>query len=262
MNAPRLRVTRPSAFLRGRPDDSAEALTELLFGEDVSVIFRRTDWAEIETLTDGYKGFVSAEALAETGPAPTHRVVALRSWLYPEPNVKVPPLASLSFLSRVRPVAERHGFAELSKDLWIFAGHLAPIDAVEPDYVRTALRFREIPYLWGGRTANGLDCSALVQLSLAAAGITVPRDSAPQRATLGHRVLGDAPPRRGDFVFWPGHVAIVIDSERVVHANAHHMMVTIDSIGSISLRVGMQPEVRRLKAHIADGGTVSLPTPS
>jgi cell wall-associated NlpC family hydrolase len=241
----RMRVIAPSAFMRGRPDPSAEALTELLFGEEVQVSFRRADWAEVENLTDNYRGFVPAAALGEAGPAPSHRVSALRTHVYPEPNLKTPALASLSFLSKLLPVAERNAFIELSAGGWIFAGHVAPLNAIEPDYIKTARRFIEVPYLWGGRTALGLDCSALVQLSLAAAGIAAPRDSAPQCAALGHRVLGDAPPRAGDLAFWPGHVAIVIDGERAVHANAYHMAVTAEPLAAISLRVGSQPEVRR-----------------
>jgi cell wall-associated NlpC family hydrolase len=86
----------------------------------------------------------------------------------------------------------------------------------------------------------------LVQLSLAAAGIAAPRDSGPQRCALGHRVLGDAPPRRGDLVFWPGHVAIATDDGNVVHANAHYMAVTIEPFAAVAERAGGNPEVRRL----------------
>jgi cell wall-associated NlpC family hydrolase len=246
MTAIRLRVAVPSAFLRGRPDASAEALTELLYGEEVTVSFRRADWAEVESRTDFQRGFIPADALAEPGPDPTHRVWAIRSFVFPEANLKVPPIASLSFLSPVRPGALRHGFAELADGGWIFAAHLASRDAVEADYARTALRFLEIPYLWGGRTSLGLDCSALVQLSLAAAGLAAPRDSGPQRAQLGHLVLGDAPPRPRDLVFWPGHVGIMVDGETMVHANAHHMAVTLEPLAAVSLRAGALPEVRRL----------------
>ncbi|MDB5397634.1 MAG: NlpC/P60 family protein [Rhodospirillales bacterium] len=246
MTATRMRVVAPSAFLRGRPDAKAEALTELLFGEDVIVSFSRADWAEAENLTDGHRGFMPAAALEDTGPAPTHKIAALRTLVYPEPNLKVPPIGTLSFLSRIRPGEKRNGFVELATDVWVFAGHLAPIDAIEPNHVKTALRFLEVPYLWGGRTAQGLDCSALVQLSLAAAGISAPRDSGPQRMALGQRVLGDAPPRAGDLIFWPGHVAIMIQDGMVVHANAHHMAVVIEPLSAVTMRVGAAPEVRRL----------------
>src|SRR3984957_639069 len=148
MTATRMRIAAPSAFMRGRPDAKAEALTELLFGEDVTVMFSRADWAEIESLTDGYKGFLPAAALGEAGPAPTHLVTALRTLAYPEPNLKVPPIGALSFQSRTRPTAERNGFAELAANVWIPVNHLAPIGTVEPNYLKTAKRFLEVPYLW------------------------------------------------------------------------------------------------------------------
>lgn len=240
-------VSQSSVFLRGRPDAKAEATTELLYGEEVSVIYSRVDWAEIESQTDGYRGFVPAGALSEPGAAPTHRVAALRTLIYPEANLKAPVVGSLSFLARVRPTGERNGFAEVAGGAWVFAGHLAPLaDPIEADHARTALRFLETPYLWGGRTSQGLDCSALVQLSLAAAGVSAPRDSGPQRAALGHRVLGDAPPRWGDLAFWPGHVALAINDGLVVHANAHHMAVAIEPVSAVNMRVGMAAEIRRL----------------
>jgi cell wall-associated NlpC family hydrolase len=246
MTATRMRVAAPSAFLRGRPDASAEALTELLFGEDVSVSFSRADWAEVESLVDGYKGFMPASALTKPVSDPTHRISALRTHVYPEPSMKTPALGVLSFLSPVRPGAERNGFAEIAPGAWIYIRHLAQVGPMETDIVKTATRFLETPYLWGGRTAFGLDCSALVQLSLAAAGIAAPRDSGPQRCALGHRVLGDAPPRRGDLVFWPGHVAIATDDGNVVHANAHYMAVTIEPFAAVAERAGGNPEIRRL----------------
>ncbi|HEX4504218.1 MAG TPA: C40 family peptidase [Alphaproteobacteria bacterium] len=246
MTATRMRIAAPSAFLRKRPDDRAEALTELLFGEEVMVMFSRADWAEIESLTDGYKGFMHAAALGESGPAPTHLVTALRTLAYPEPNLRSPPIGGLSFMSRTHTADEHNGFAELAPGIWVPASHLSPIGTTEPNYLMTAKRFLEVPYLWGGRTAQGLDCSALVQLSLAAAGITVPRDSAPQRASVGQRVLGDAPPRAGDLVFWPGHVAFAIEDGKIVHANAHHMAVAIEPLAEMVQRVGAPVEVRRL----------------
>ena len=245
MSVTRLRVAGPAAFLRGRPDASAEVLTELLHGEDVAVSFSRADWAEVENLTDGYKGFIPTAALGAAGTETTHCVRALSSFVFPEPNLKTPPISRLSFLARTRPIGERNGFAELAEGGWISVGHLAPHDTIEPSYWLTAQRFLEVPYLWGGRTSFGLDCSALVQLSLAAAGIAAPRDSGPQRTGLGQRVLGDATPRPGDFAFWPGHVGIVGEGGLLIHANAHHMMVAAEPLTVAQARIG-PAEIRRI----------------
>jgi cell wall-associated NlpC family hydrolase len=160
--------------------------------------------------------------------------------------MKTPALGVLSFLSPVRPGTERNGFAEIAPGAWIYIRHLAPVGPMETDIVKTATRFLETPYLWGGRTAFGLDCSALVQLSLAAAGMAAPRDSGPQRCALGHRVLGDAPPRYGDLVFWSGHVAISLDDGNVLHANAHTMTVAVEPFAAVAERAGGNPEIRRL----------------
>ena len=246
MNANRQRIAASSVFLRGRPDRSAEVATELIHGEEVAVTFSRADWSEVENLTDGYKGFIDTQALGQAAAPATDRVDVLRSHLYPEPNLKVPPVAALPFLSRVRPGAERNGFVELTTGGWIYARHLVPLDTVQPDFGATARRFVGVPYLWGGRTPLGLDCSALVQLCLATAGIAAPRDTGPQRAALGQRVLGDAPPRPLDLIFWPGHVAIMVEGGQVVHANATSMSVAIEPLAAAAARVDVKPEIRRL----------------
>src|SRR5690606_16317674 len=184
---------------------------------------------------DGYVGYVSSDALAAPGAAPTHRVAALRTFLYPGPDLKLPPLCAVSIGARlvVTGEVERSGitYALLADGSAAFAGHLAPLDTFEPDFVAVAERFVGTPYLWGGRTSLGLDCSALVQVSLAVAGIAAPRDSDQQAAALGTALeLPVAPDalHRGDLVFWRGHAAIARGQGSLVHANAHHMAVAIE----------------------------------
>ncbi len=240
------RIIAAAAPLKGRPDLAAELATELLFGERVTVGFARDDWAEVVNATDGYRGFVPAETLGEDSAPSTHKIGDLRGFVYGEPNMKTMPLTALSFLSTIQVTGEKNGFLEVENEGWIWHRHLVELDHVETDPVATALRFLGIPYLWGGRTSLGLDCSALVQLSLAACGIAAPRDSGPQSQKLGQRVIGDVRLQRGDLCFWPGHVALAVNETEIVHANAYWMSVVREPLADLVARVDRVPDVRRL----------------
>src|SRR5205085_2621638 len=155
-----------------------------------------------------------AGALCDPGPPLTHKVAALRTFMFPGPSIKLPPLGALSFGARVAIVREEGAFAVTASGVYLPARHLAPLDLHEPDFVAVAERFVGVPYLWGGKTSLGLDCSGLVQVALAACGISCPRDSDMQESGLGAPVAPDADfsnLRRGDVMFWKGHVAIVRD---------------------------------------------------
>jgi len=220
------RVAVPVAPLRRRPSADAPLETEALYGEDVAVFEDDGEgWAFVQLAADNYVGYMPAEALALPDPAPTHRVAALRTFLFPGPDIKLPPRAGLCLGSRVavREMGEKFALAAGGA---LFAGHLLPLDAPnESDFVTVATRFLDTPYLWGGRSALGIDCSGLVQTALAACGRTAPRDSDMQEAALGTALPLDAPLRRGDLLFWPGHVAIVEAPDTLLHANAHAMCV-------------------------------------
>ena len=218
-------------------------------------------WSWVQNQTDGYVGFVRSDTVGPLLPEPTHRVTALRTFVYPGPDMKLPPAASLTLGSRVALGAEIETRGTLFRTVAggtraIVASHVAPLDAPpEPDYVAVAERFLNVPYLWGGRTSIGLDCSALVQLSLMAAGIAAPRDTDMQRDQLGTAVDGgiEAPLRRGDLVFWPGHVAILTVPDTIVHASGHHMTVVTEPLADAVARIGaingVRGAVRRLPAN-------------
>ena len=223
-----MRVTAALAPMRASPDAARAYVSEALYGERVEVYERKDGWAWGQLADDGYVGYLRLADLGENGPAPTHRVAALRSYLYPAADIKTPPRTLLSLNSPVAVEAVEGDFARLSGGVGFFiAADLAPLGEWESDFVAVAERFLGTPYLWGGRSSLGLDCSALVQMALASAGMACPRDSDMQAAELGAardpRDLDAV--RRGDLIFWRGHVAIACGGGELVHANAHHMRV-------------------------------------
>ncbi len=246
-------VVAPSAPLRRGAAADAPLETEMLRGEIFAVFETTPDavaWGQLET--DGYVGYAPAAALsaAET-PGPTHRVTAVRAFAFPVPDMRVPPLFALPFgaLVAIDEAAETRGipYARLAGgEGWLGAVALAPVSAAPAaDYVAIAERFLNVPYLWGGRTSLGVDCSALVQLALAATGKSAPRDSDLQEETLGERRDGMAGARRGDLLFWPGHVAILRDAESIVHASGTFMAVVVEPLGPALARMGPPRAVRR-----------------
>lgn len=237
------RIVAAAAPLRREPRADCPLDTELLRGETVMLYEARDDgWAWVQNGTDGYVGWLALDALGDPSDAanedaPSHKVAALRSFRYPGPDLRFPALDCLSMEARVRVTGEAvtrgTAYALLSDGSAMVASHLVPLDHAAADWVAVAEGFLGTPYLWGGRTSVGLDCSALVQLALAAGGIAAPRDSDMQEAELGTPLdISDGLPplARGDLVFWKGHVGIMRDAESLLHANGHTMSVAIEPL--------------------------------
>jgi cell wall-associated NlpC family hydrolase len=225
------------APVRAAPSHGAALLTEALMGERVTIYETDEDgWAWGQLASDNYVGYLPAAALLASGPAPTHQVAALRTLLFPGPSIKLPPVEALPFGARVAVVRNDDSFAVTASGGHLPLRHLVPLSTVEPDFVAVAERFLNTPYLWGGKTSLGLDCSGLVQVALGACGIACPRDSDMQEAALGGPV-NPSELKRGDLVFWRGHVAIARDSASLVHANAFHMAVAIEPVAEAFVRI-------------------------
>jgi cell wall-associated NlpC family hydrolase len=228
------------APLRHTPAPDAPLDTEALKGERVTVYeMNEEGWAWGQLAADGYVGWLPTNALRPPGPAPTHKVVALRTHLFPGPSIKLAPVDALSFGCRVV-VMRVEGPLAVTPGGYVAARHLAPLDQVDPDMVAVVERFSGVPYLWGGKTSLGIDCSGLVQVALDACGLPCPRDSDMQERKLGKRLaLKPRFPalRRGDLLFWKGHVAIARDRATLIHANAFHMAVAIEPIKDAIARI-------------------------
>jgi cell wall-associated NlpC family hydrolase len=246
-------VIEPIAPLRRAPMHDAPLETEALYGEAVVVYEEHEGWAWAQLERDSYVGFMPANALGPEA-APTHRLAVLRSFVYPRPNIKAPPLMALSLGARLRIVASEGDFSALADGGFLYAQHVAPLDQFEPDFVAVAERFLEVPYLWGGRSSQGLDCSALVQNALAAVGRAAPRDSDMLEAEIGAPIAFDhalAGLARGDLVFWKGHVGIMRDGEVLLHASGWQMKVVAEPLARVRDRfaakgAGPITSIRRL----------------
>ena len=233
----RHQVIEPVVAVRRAPMHDARLDTEALLGESV-MVYETTDegWAWGQLETDGYVGWLSANALARGGIAPTHKVSVPRALAFARPDIKLAPAAALPMGARIAVTRQDERFAVTITGWYVPEVYLTPIRARQPDFVAVAERFLNTPYLWGGKTSLGLDCSGLVQISLQAAGVVCPRDSDMQELMLG-KISSLTGLRRGDLVCWKGHVAIARDSEMLIHANAHHMMVAVESAAEAVARI-------------------------
>ncbi|GJE11960.1 C40 family peptidase [Methylobacterium longum] len=231
------RVVAPSAPLRRAPGPEAGLDTEALQGDPVTLYAEADGFAFVQLVRDGYVGYLPSACLGPAEPEPTHRVTALRTFLYPAPDLKRPVRAHLSLGARLVVTGAAGAYLETPGG-FVFADHCAPAAECEPDYPATAARLIGTPYLWGGRTSLGLDCSGLVQLCLDAAGLPCPRDADMQERDLGQALPLDlAGLRRGDFVFWRGHVGLMLDPGTLIHANGHHMAVAAEPLDAAVARI-------------------------
>ncbi len=235
----RRQVDAPSLPLRREPRFDATLDTEALFGEMLTVFDESEGWAWVQLARDFYVGYVPSEGLAEAITVPTHRVATLRTYVYPSPDIKTPPLALFSLNALLSVAGEEGRFLALKSGGFVIAAHAGKIGEHAGDFVDMALAFRGTPYLWGGRTSLGVDCSGLVQLAHEAAGLPCPRDADMQAKELGAPLdwQGADTLARGDLVFWDGHVGIMTSAKSLVHASAYQMVVVEEPLAEAEARI-------------------------
>jgi cell wall-associated NlpC family hydrolase len=235
-------IVVPVANVLKEPSADAGLSTQLQLGESVTVFDETGGWAWVQGGFDGYVGYVEAGSIGNVGAPATHVVRVPRTFIYSGPDLKLPHRASLSMGASVAVTgsAETRGtrYAVLASGEAIIAEHLAPRGHDADDFVAVAEMLALTPYLWGGCTGFGIDCSGLVQLSMRMAGRKALRDSDMQAETLGEPIEPGGQLRRGDLVFWKGHVAIMTDPETILHANGHTMMVSRERLADAVDRIG------------------------
>jgi len=231
-----------SVAMRAAPSSGAIAVSELLRGEGFAVVDASGDWAWGYSVHDGYVGYVPVDAI---GPfaAPTHIVASPAALVFADRSIKAPVAERLPMGAQLSVTASDGDFHEIAGG-FVHDRHLAPLDRIEADPVAVAARLTGVPYRWGGRSGDGIDCSGLVQLALAFAGQPALRDSDQQQG-LGSAIAEGDPLRRGDLVFLPGHVGMMADDTHLLHANAFWMRVVTEPLADV---VARQPEGRGITA--------------
>ncbi len=226
-----MHVVEETLPLFPRPTREGPIDTHALFGEVVIVYeIDEEGWAWGQLRSDGYVGYLPAEGLREEPLTPNRKVIAPRTLVYPGPSMKLPTWGALPLGARLAVAQESGDFAEVPGLGFVWREHLAGLEHAEPDFVAVAERFLHAPYLWGGKTSSGLDCSGLIQIALHASGLAAPRDTDMMEKALGAPIDLAAGLRRGDIVFWKGHVGVMRDADSLLHANGHHMLVVSEPL--------------------------------
>ncbi len=213
--------------------------TQALLGEQLLVFEDREGWLWVQLSQDGYVGYVRRDHAQSGASAPTHRISVPLTFSFPEASIKSRPVISLSLNALVTATEFNDKFLQLADGRFLYRAHAHRVDVALEDFVSLAAQFKGVPYLWGGKSFGGLDCSGLVQVSLQACGIACPRDSDMQEAELGTALPVDdlSALRRGDLVFWKGHVGIMQDAQTLLHANGHHLQVVSEPLQEAIARI-------------------------
>jgi cell wall-associated NlpC family hydrolase len=243
-------VSVPLVPVLKSPANSAMQETQALMGERVLVFQERDGWAWVQLEADRYVGYVSSNTLSHDVRVVTHRVGVTSTLIFPEANLKSRPVQVLSLHSMFAAAGRNSDYIELSTGGFVYKPHVLALPSRFDDFVAVAEQFVGVPYLWGGKSASGFDCSGLAQLALHSCGVRCPRDADMQEAELGVTIsIGEV--KRGDLVFWKGHVGIMCDSDVLVHANGYHMMVVKEhlreAVNRIAAKYGQVTSVKRLQ---------------
>ncbi|MEL6829395.1 MAG: NlpC/P60 family protein [Pseudomonadota bacterium] len=240
----RMQVSAAVASLKIEPELDAEQGSQLLHGEEIILHHEQGEFGLVQAVHDRYVGWALMEALSAPVLKATHRVRALRAYVFPDPSIKSSPFFPVSMGAQLHCEAEQVGrFVKCTRSGWMVADQLQPVDQFADDPATIAEKYMHTPYLWGGRESLGIDCSGLIQHAFAATGVRAPRDSDMQAAWLGAPIENWQQPgqlRRNDLVFWKGHVGIMLSDSVLLHGNGHHMAVAAEPLSIAIERIRPQ----------------------
>ncbi len=248
-----MRIGTQTANIHASAALESETTSQALFGERVKVIQADQHWSYIELLTDGYTGHMQNQFLQHNSTESTHRVIARSTLLFSQPDIKSRVHHHLSFASELSlQHLEDSKFAQTHDGYFIWKAHTSALESTLPGHLIDTAQsmFLGAPYLWGGRSPTGIDCSGVVQLSAMVHGWSLPRDTKDQLAYFysgeGATKIEYADKRLNDLIYWPGHVAIVLNPTTVVHATAHSLECCRESLAAVEARAGMPESIWRL----------------
>jgi cell wall-associated NlpC family hydrolase len=236
-----MEIVDPIAPMHVEPASSSMQTTQALLGEKINVFELRDGWLWCQLERDGYVGYIAAISTSDRLSSPTHRVAVPSTPMFPQPDIKSQPALMITMNAQLEVVSCDEKFARLSNGKFVSLQHLKSNSELETDFVEVAEKFLHVPYYWGGKTVQGLDCSGLVQTALQACGVHALRDSDMQEKQLGQNLMiNDLDGlRRGDLIFWKGHVGIMVDGRLLLHANGHHMMTVKEPLAEVVRRVAL-----------------------
>jgi cell wall-associated NlpC family hydrolase len=234
-----MEIAAPVVSVHREPSFSSMQVTQALFGEKILAYEVKDDWIWGQLQSDGYVGYIPGNAVTKAPMTATHRVSELNTFMYPKPDIKSQPAINLPLNAQIEVIESDGKFSRLSNGLFVYSPHIKPYQEFERDYVAAAEKFLGVPYYWGGKTARGLDCSGLVQTAFQASGLEAPRDADMQEQKLGQNLMiNDLDSlRRGDLIFWDGHVGIMLDERMLLHANGFHMMTVKEPLADAIARI-------------------------